>query len=302
MSQRGVEDRVRLALVDPHKLERMLEHVLDEEGAAEPARRALGVQAPSASTRSSCTRTTSSSRSTTSPAESTTRALRRQLELARAGVVPAQLPADRGAAEAPLLSRRRLQGRMPDGLGARVHAVGGDDRADAPPDRRCSRATRRPPAGQRRPRQVPERPALARPDPVPRVLPRRHRRAGSARATRPAGPGVVAKLIQQYAEYALQGRADGPRRRDRTRQSGHVPSRRHERRPPPDAEWLEADGLGRLRIGHRGRLSHAALPRAAAAARPRRRPDASCSSTASKRGSSWRAAPCRCPRSTTRRT
>ena len=37
-------------------------------------------------------------------------ALRRQLELARAGVVSHQFPADRGAAEAPLFPRRRLQG------------------------------------------------------------------------------------------------------------------------------------------------------------------------------------------------
>ena len=42
---------------------------------------------------------------------------------------------------------------------------------------------------------------------------------------------------------------------------------------------------GRLRVGHRRRLSHAALPRAAADADARRRPTASCSSTASRRGS-----------------
>ena len=37
-------------------------------------------------------------------------AVRRQFELARPGVVSVELPADRGAAEAPLLPRRRVQG------------------------------------------------------------------------------------------------------------------------------------------------------------------------------------------------
>ena len=45
------------------------------------------------------------------------RALRRQLELARAGLVPDQLPADRGAPEVPPLLRRRLHGGVPDRLG-----------------------------------------------------------------------------------------------------------------------------------------------------------------------------------------
>ena len=45
------------------------------------------------------------------------RALRRQLELARADLVPGQLPADRIAAEVPPLLRRRLQGGVPDRLG-----------------------------------------------------------------------------------------------------------------------------------------------------------------------------------------
>ena len=45
------------------------------------------------------------------------RPLRRQLELARADLVPDQLPADRGAAEVPPLLRRRFPGRVPDRLG-----------------------------------------------------------------------------------------------------------------------------------------------------------------------------------------
>ena len=44
------------------------------------------------------------------------RAVRRQLELARPGLVPDQLPADRGAPEVPPLLRRRLPGRDADRL------------------------------------------------------------------------------------------------------------------------------------------------------------------------------------------
>src|ERR1051325_5324769 len=44
------------------------------------------------------------------------RALRRQLELAWAGVVPGQLPAHRGARALPPLLRRRLDGRVPGRL------------------------------------------------------------------------------------------------------------------------------------------------------------------------------------------
>ncbi len=45
------------------------------------------------------------------------RHVRRQLELARAGLVPGQLPADRGAGALPPLLRRHAQGRVPDRLG-----------------------------------------------------------------------------------------------------------------------------------------------------------------------------------------
>ena len=43
--------------------------------------------------------------------------VRRQLELARADLVPGELPDHRVAAEVPSLLRRRLQGRVPDRLG-----------------------------------------------------------------------------------------------------------------------------------------------------------------------------------------
>ena len=51
------------------------------------------------------------------------RTLRRQLELARADLVPGQLPAHRVAAEVPPLPRRRLHGRVPDRVGPDAHAL-----------------------------------------------------------------------------------------------------------------------------------------------------------------------------------
>ena len=68
-------------------------------------------------------------------------AVRRQLQLARAGLVAAQLPGGRVAARAAQLLRQRLQGRAADRVG-------------------CAGAPRR----------------RARRDPVPRIFPRRHRR------------------------------------------------------------------------------------------------------------------------------
>ena len=70
-----------------------------------------------------CCSTAQSIGSTTSRRESTTGAVRRQLQLARAGLVSGQLPADRVAAEVPPLLRRRLQGRVPDRLGPDDEAV-----------------------------------------------------------------------------------------------------------------------------------------------------------------------------------
>ena len=58
-----------------------------------------------------------SSGSTTCPAKSTTGLFGGNSQLARAGLVPGQLPADRGAGALPPLLRRRAAGRVPDRLG-----------------------------------------------------------------------------------------------------------------------------------------------------------------------------------------
>ena len=78
----------------------------------------------------------------------------------------------------------------PTGSGHDDDAAGGRQRARAAavahlPARRGRAAARSSAAS----RSFQSDPALARPRPLPRVLPRRHRRRASARATRPAGPG-----------------------------------------------------------------------------------------------------------------
>ena len=123
------------------------------------------------------------------PAESTHRALRRQLELARAGLVPGQLPADRVAAEVPPLLRRRPQGRVPDRL-----RPAAEPRGRSPPSCRAGSPALflRGPDG-RRPvyggdRDLPARPALARPHPRSTSTSTATTAPASAPATRRAGP------------------------------------------------------------------------------------------------------------------
>ena len=59
-------------------------------------------------------------------------AVRRQLQLARTRLDADQLPAHRGPAEIPLLLRRRIQRRVPDGLRATADAARGRRRDRAP--------------------------------------------------------------------------------------------------------------------------------------------------------------------------
>ena len=136
------------------------------------------------------------------PGESDQRHLRRQLQLARPGLVPAQLPDHRIAAEVPPLLGRRLQGRMSHRLRPDADAVGSGRRNLAPPlAHLLRRRHRRPPSRQRRQRVFPRRPALARPDcsstntstatPAPAWAP----------ATRPAGPAWWPSCCSRSREY-----------------------------------------------------------------------------------------------------
>ena len=104
------------------------------------------------------------------------RHVRRQLELARAGLVPDEPGHPARAAPAPPVLRRRVHDRVPDRLGAGADARAGRGRDRAPADEDVHARQGREAAGLRGDGEVPDRPALARPDPVPRVLPRRQRR------------------------------------------------------------------------------------------------------------------------------
>ncbi len=117
MTRRGVDDRIRLAIVDTTSCGASSGPVLDSEGMLSPH----GVRSVSKHHHEHPFVLALNGNQFAldyAPAESTTRALRRQLELARTGLVPAQLPADRGAAEARRLPRRDIQGRVPHGLRA----------------------------------------------------------------------------------------------------------------------------------------------------------------------------------------
>ena len=104
------------------------------------------------------------------------RHVRRQLQLARPGLVPDE-PSDRPrAASATPLLRRPGQGRMPNRVRPRDEPQRRRGR-DQPPSRgNVHRGRERTPPGVWRNREIPDRPALARPVAVPRVLPRRQRR------------------------------------------------------------------------------------------------------------------------------
>ena len=106
------------------------------------------------------------------------RPVRRQLELAGAGLVSDQLPArSRRCASTTATSAMPSRSSSRPARGGSCSLVGGRGRARRAPDGRSS--SRRPDGT--RPvfgelRAAPARPGLERADPVPRVLPRRHRR------------------------------------------------------------------------------------------------------------------------------
>src|SRR4051812_28103766 len=99
------------------------------------------------------------------------RRLRRQLQLARAGVDAHELPARRVAPPISQLLRRRLQGRVPHRLGHLPYHRPSGRRAVPPPHATVPEGFRvRAATGAGLPPQAPGRPALPRPRPVPRIL------------------------------------------------------------------------------------------------------------------------------------
>src|SRR6476660_6507278 len=103
------------------------------------------------------------------------RGLRRQLELARAGLVPHELPHHPVAPLLPQLLRGRLQGRVPHGLRRPPDPEAGGGRPDPPPDPPFPPRRFRPAPLRRPPPAAPGRPPLQGSPPVLRVLPRRPR-------------------------------------------------------------------------------------------------------------------------------
>ena len=263
MTHRGVEDRIRLALVDSRQARgASCDHVLDEDGMLSPhGVRSVSKRHARAPVRARSS-TASASRSTTS----------------RPNRRPTLFGGNsnwRGPVWFPLnfLLIEALQ---------KHHYFLGDDFKVECPTGSGNEVTlwevttelshrlialflrdadgRRPVNGDREKFQT--RSALARPHPVPRVLPRRHRRGPRRqppdrldRRRREADPAVRA---------STRCRAS---RRASTDEVGLRPSGRaaaDDRRPPLDARVARGDGDGRLRVGHRRRLPHAALSRAAA--------------------------------------
>ena len=135
------------------------------------------------------------------PAESTHRPVRRQFQLARADLVPGQLPADRVAAEVPSLLRRRLQGRVSRPARASMMTLW---EVAAELSRRLSRIFLRDDDG-RRPvfgdvEQFQNDPHWRDLHPRSTSTSTATTARASAPATRPAGPALVAKLLQQSGE------------------------------------------------------------------------------------------------------
>src|SRR5262249_56048317 len=99
------------------------------------------------------------------------RPLRRQLELARARLVPDELPPDRVAPALRPLFPRRLQGGVPGRLGADDGPLGRVGRAVAPPRPHLPPRRRWAASRPRRIRDLPDASPLPAPPPPPPLLP-----------------------------------------------------------------------------------------------------------------------------------
>src|SRR5262249_6144735 len=104
------------------------------------------------------------------------RALRRQLELARADLAALQLPGDRIAAPPARVDGQRLHGRDADRLGQAREPPRGGRRDRAPAGVPVPARRQRQDSSPRRERALPARSGLARPAALLRVFPRRQRR------------------------------------------------------------------------------------------------------------------------------
>src|SRR5437762_9144645 len=122
-------------------------------------------------------------------------------------MVSHELPADRGPAAVPLVLRRRTEGGVSYALRPDEDLVGGGWGDLAPADAYFPARRRRPASGLRWHREVSEGPALARPDPVPRIFPRRQR--DRARRQSPDGldrPGRQAHRTERRVKKVVSFR------------------------------------------------------------------------------------------------
>ena len=118
ITRRGVQDRAPAGARRYRQIETHPDAGARSRAHVQSARRALGFEvSPRASVAPDAGRQGAHARLRAGGVDG--RAVRRQLELARSRVVSAELPADRGAAEARRGSRRNVQGRMPDRVGER---------------------------------------------------------------------------------------------------------------------------------------------------------------------------------------
>ena len=186
-----------LSLVNEDKLRRILTRHARRGRVPRPARDPLAV-APPRETPYVLHVDGASYRVDYEPAESTTGMFGGNSNWRGPGLVPGQ----RAAHRALCCSYYRYYGddftiECPTGSGRQMTLFEVAARSPPAPDRDVPARRRRPPAGLRRHREVPGRPALARPRPVLRVLPRRQR-AGLGASHQTGWTGLVAPPIHPF--------------------------------------------------------------------------------------------------------
>ena len=254
-----------LAIPSRERLERVLRYLLDENEFLSPLRHPLAVARAHATHPFVLRRRRRRASRRLRARRVEHRPVRRQLELARADLVPGELPADRGArALPPLLRRRRCTVECPTGSGQLHEPARGGAGARARGWRGCSCPTRR--AG------GPATATTARyaDDPhwrdlraVPRVLPRRHRpRPRREPPDRLDGAGASAASRTWRARRAGAGDGAASRAPDAGRLAGSRPMtgpRSHSTTPPNGSRPTASAASPRARGGLRTRRYHALL-------------------------------------------
>ena len=114
----GTGERRLLSLLRGHRMKRLLAAHARRDASSSPTTACARCRGTTTTSRTCSTATGRTLACRYEPGESRLGPVRRQLELARADLVPGQLPDHRVAAEVPPLLRRRLQGRVPDRLRA----------------------------------------------------------------------------------------------------------------------------------------------------------------------------------------